>query len=221
MISTRNLDLLPSNGELKRISQSIAMLDAILSPDWEQRYYSFNCIWDTNEEMASMRDGSGGFYFILFNPKGTIIKGFDPNSVFGKYNKEIGHPKTGVLEDVPIEFKDFLSEPAFHVDEASFCIWRKKLDLSWHVGNIIFPKGDDPDGSSQLLGILDSNYDSYRQWAEEYYEVRLPADSVKSIYRHTPLTSDLVASLNPYSSITELMDDIEEIGYPISDSAIH
>ena len=41
-ISTRDLKLLPDIDVLRRAIQSIAMLDAILSPEWEFRYYSFN-----------------------------------------------------------------------------------------------------------------------------------------------------------------------------------
>ena len=42
MISTRDLSRLPDIGGLQVLSQSLAMLDAILCPAWEYRYYSFN-----------------------------------------------------------------------------------------------------------------------------------------------------------------------------------
>ncbi len=35
------------------------MLDAIMSPDWELRYFSFDSRWSPTEEMVSMRNGSG------------------------------------------------------------------------------------------------------------------------------------------------------------------
>jgi hypothetical protein len=41
-ISTRDLSQLPSIDRLEKITQSIAMLDAIVSPNWEDRYFSFN-----------------------------------------------------------------------------------------------------------------------------------------------------------------------------------
>lgn len=58
-------DLLPSIAELRRIAQSLAVLDAILCPDWEYRYYSFNSRWGFGDEMASMRNGSGDEWFPL------------------------------------------------------------------------------------------------------------------------------------------------------------
>lgn len=61
-----NINDLPSIDEVKRRSQALALLDAILMPQWEFRYFSFNCNWDGsgNEMMASMKDGSGGEYFL-------------------------------------------------------------------------------------------------------------------------------------------------------------
>ncbi len=41
MISTRDLTSLPNVDDLRQLLQSLAMLDAILSPDWDGRYYSF------------------------------------------------------------------------------------------------------------------------------------------------------------------------------------
>jgi hypothetical protein len=63
MISTRNLTELPTTETLRKLTQSLAMLDAILMPEWDNRYYSFNSKWAENEQMASMRNGQGdGWY---------------------------------------------------------------------------------------------------------------------------------------------------------------
>src|SRR5262249_38357673 len=74
-ISTRNLAL-PGINDLRRLCQSIATLDAILSPEWELRYYSFSSTWTTGTMCASMRNGSGDDFFIHFSPVGALIKGF-------------------------------------------------------------------------------------------------------------------------------------------------
>lgn len=34
------------------VMQALAMLDAIVCPDWEGRYYSFNVSWGEAEAMA-------------------------------------------------------------------------------------------------------------------------------------------------------------------------
>ena len=54
MISTRDLSAMPDLAGFRRLARSVAMLDAILSPEWEFRYYSFNSKWAEGEMMASM-----------------------------------------------------------------------------------------------------------------------------------------------------------------------
>jgi len=42
MISTRNLSALAAIEILRKLTQSLAMLDAIVEREWDYRYYSFN-----------------------------------------------------------------------------------------------------------------------------------------------------------------------------------
>jgi len=86
-ISTRNLELLPDVDGLRALLQSLAMLDAILSPEWEYRYYSFNSRWSEGEQMGSMRDGCGNEFFALFNEAGCFFKGFDHEATISPYRR--------------------------------------------------------------------------------------------------------------------------------------
>ena len=43
------------------------MLDVILSPEREYRYHSYDAHWASAEEMASMSNGSGDEYSIVFS----------------------------------------------------------------------------------------------------------------------------------------------------------
>lgn len=63
--SILNINELPAVDRVKHVAQGLALLDAIIMPEWEYRYFSFNCNWDGagKEMMASMRDGSGAEYF--------------------------------------------------------------------------------------------------------------------------------------------------------------
>jgi len=223
-ISTRSVALLPDIDRLREICQSIAILDAIIKQEWEYRYYSFNSKWDIDEQMASMRDGHGDSYFILFTPNGTIIKGFGHKSPMGRYTSEHNHPWPGILDSIPQEFNTFLTEPAFSMDETSFCIWRKYSDNSWNIGNINFPrkeveninfpKNDDPDGSTELLYILNGDPKTYWEWSEWYYDRKIDFGIVESIYQHEPLSIHLIEKLNPDLNLYDLQNDISEIGYP-------
>lgn len=160
--------------------------------------------------MASMRNGSGDEWFLLFCPSGAILKGFNHESPMA----EPGKTWESVLSDVPAVLGPCLNQPAFALEDTSFCIWRTPGDDQWRKGNISYPSGADPDGSADLLSILDSNPTTYQQWAEEYYEVEVSLMAVEHIYRHDPLTAEIVAHLNADLTIDDLTDDISVIGYP-------
>lgn len=214
MPSENLLASLPDIDVLRRLSQTVAMLDAIISPEWEYRYYSFNSQWDKGEMMASMRDGSGDGYFILFTNAGAIIKGFAHESDMSPWNIEPERVWPGVLENVPQVFEGFLREPAFDMGNTTFCIWRKYEDASWHTGEIAYPHVDNPDGAEEMLPILSGDPTDYRKFAFHYYEKEIALPQIAHIYQHHPLTEELVAALNSESSLTSLKSDIEEIGYP-------
>jgi hypothetical protein len=193
--------------------QSLAMLDAILSPDWQYRYYSFNDYWSADEAMASMRNGSGDDYFALFSAAGGILKGFAHEALMSPYGFVPPKVWPGVLDTVPSAFAAFLTELAFSRQDTTFCIWRTYQDASWQRGDIRFGEGADPDGSAKLLSLLDGNPQTYQEWAEDYYEQTINLDAVTHIYKHHALTPEVVATLNPDCDFQVLAADIKEIGY--------
>ena len=219
-ISTRDLSQLPSIDRLEKITQSIAMLDAIVSPNWEYRYFSFNAGWDASrkERMASMRDGSGDDYFMVFSPKGAILKGFDLESPMSPWQRDPIAVWPGVLDGVPEAFASFLTEPAFSMGDCTFCIWREPSDEHWRHGPIVFPDtdADDPDGSEELLCMFDGKPETYVDFASEYYEKVLDINVVRKIYAHDPLSPLIVAELNPQADWESTAKDAEEIHFPVS-----
>lgn len=158
MICTRDLTAMPDIDGLRRLLKSLAMLDAILCRDGELRYYSFNSKWACGEQMGSMRNGSGDDFVALFNHHGCYLKGFAHESAMTPYrfgeNQKLWD---GLIESVPKEFGDCLTEPAFSTEDTTFCIWRRHTDSTWQRGEIAFPPGRDPDGSEDLLSILDGS----------------------------------------------------------------
>jgi hypothetical protein len=214
MISTRDLARLPGIDELRSLTQSLAMLDAILSPEWESRTYSFNARWSRGKAMASMRNGEGDEYFLLFSKAGAILKGFAHEAVMSPYASDPPRVHPGVLDAVPAVFSSFLGEPAFMLEDTTFCIWRTRQDLAWQRGPIELPRGRDPDGSAELLAILDGNTRTYRIYAESYFERRIDPRAARHIYAHEPLTQKVVSMLNEELSLEDLGVDIREIAYP-------
>ena len=116
MISTRDLSVLPDVDALRRTLQSMALLDAIICPEWHIRYYSFNAKWSPDEQMGSMRDGSGDGFFALFNAAGCWLKGFAHEAPMSPHrNDGTNRLWPGIVDSVPVEFRDCLREPAFNV----------------------------------------------------------------------------------------------------------
>ena len=242
-ISTRNLGAIPDINTLQCLCKSLATLETIICRDWQYRYYSYNNAWDKDrqEEFFQMRNGSGDEFEILFSPHGAIINGLAHESEMCRWIEEeikpvnLGdkvksffggmRPTTGpriwkgVADNVPPEFREFIfSEPVKSLG-TTFCIWRKKDDDQWRIGDIQFPDDEYGDGSADLLCMLDNNPATYHQWAIEYYEEQfetrtLNLDFVKHIYSSKPLTKEIVVGLNPdLEDFDELKVELSEIGY--------
>lgn len=215
MISTRDLSLLPDVDGLRHLLQSLAMLDAVLSPDWQYRYYSFNAGWSTGSQMGSMRNSSGDDFYTHFSSAGCWLKGFAHESPMSPYREQSQRQWPGVLDAVPAEFAECLREPAFEAETATFCIWRRYADTCWQVGPVEFPTDPpDPDGSADLLSILDGRPESYQSFAADYYEREVELAAIEHVYAHRPLTRAVVVQLNPEATLQGLAEDIREIGYP-------
>ena len=211
MQNTFDISLLPDIKDLQKLTQALAMLDAIIEPEWDMRYYSFNSAWSTNEQLASMRNGSGDHWFLLFCNAGAALHALAHEADIFTYNK----PYLGIFCNLPSEFqKNFLNEPAFDTKNSTFSCWRRTTDAQWHRGNADLPDSTNADGSIELLSILVGSPEEYVQYVIEYYERDIDLVDVKAIYNHAPLTESLIERINPHTSFELLQKDILEIGYP-------
>ncbi|MGW3243875.1 hypothetical protein [Streptomyces sp. NPDC001070] len=211
---------LPSIAELRDHCRALAMLDAILSPEWEFRHHSFDAAWDEGEEMASMRNGSGDEYAIVFCAAGAYVRGFDHESPVSPYGSGDDEPWPGVVDEVPEAFLPYVGEPAFcdenGVPVVTACLWRDAGDDAWRHGKVDLPPDRrDADGATYLFRLLtDRSPEAFRSFAEDYYEVPVDLDAVRHVYALRPLTPELVSALNAEVSLEDLAEDIAGIGYP-------
>lgn len=241
-LSTENLNLLPNQKELQNICKSISALEAIICPEWEYRYYSYQKDWSETEEFCEMRNGQGDQMLIVFSKNGTCINGFAHESemngwrnipiekkesfvekLFGS-KKEVKTELTqiipkGVVDDLPEVFNEFIfGEPVKSIG-TTFCIWQTDTDNNWKIGKVDLPKDQYKDGSNDLLQLLDGKPLTYKNWAEEYYEENfeeneLKLELVEKIYNRDIITKELVLELNPeLDDFEQLKSDLNEIGY--------
>ena len=207
---------LPGIETVRRWSQSLAVLDAILSPEWSFRYFSFNARWG-DDQMASMRNGSGDEYSIVFASEGAYLRGFDHESAMSPFGREPPRPWPGVVDEVPIGFQRFVAEPFFCIGEVpavTVCLWRLAGDSAWRHGAVTLPTAEgDPDGADWLFEELDGRAETYRSYARDYFEKEIELAAISHVYDQRPLTDEVVSELNPDISLADLIEDLHEIQY--------
>ena len=208
---------LPDIESLRDRSRALAMLDAILAPGSDSSYYAFDAHWDAGVELASMDNGSGDSYSIVFSKAGAFVRGFAHESPMSPaVNDDQTWP--GLVDAVPAVFAGYLREPAFSfgdVFEATVCLWRQADDDRWHAGDITFPGRTDPDGARWLFRMVaEAAPAAYLRFAQDYYGCEVDAGAVAEVYALRPLTDDIVRRLNPEASLSDLAADITRIGYP-------
>ncbi|MFB3304734.1 hypothetical protein [Pseudomonas sp. AMR01] len=195
--SILNINELPSIGRVKHVAQGLALLDAIIMPEWQYRYFSFNCNWDGagKEMMGSMRDGSGAEYFLHFTDAGVAGK-----VICGSALPNLSE----CLNEMPEAFQRFKVEPAFSTDNTSLFFWRGVKQSSWCAS---------PDGLKEypLLGFLVGGVAGYKGLVEDYYEKSIDANVLEEVFTSLEVTKDQLVILNPDIKLGDLVDDFKEI----------
>jgi len=211
-ISTSDLRDLPEPQRLRRVAIALALLDAVMSPEWQYRYYSFDAAWSPHEAMASMRNGAGDHWFALFSEAGVAIVGLDHEAP----SFEPGQPAAWIFRDLPAEFQgNVRNEPAFGADDSTFCIWRLATDGEWRCGVSQAPDAPPEDGSAWLLELLSGEPQAYVEFASEYFEAELSLPDVRAVYEHAPMSPALAARLCSDSDYEAVRAAAREIGYPV------
>lgn len=207
MISTKNYNLLPDRISLEHICTSISVLDAIISQEWQYRYYSFNSKWDTNERCLQMRNGSGDEMHILFRQDGCAINGFAH-----EYEQQ---DKSKLTTGLPAIFNDFIFGEPVNSIGTTFCLWTTELQ-DWQIGQL----ESFDDNSEEMLRIFDGEPQTYVDWATDYFEESykesgITLNTVTEIYSGKALTKEMVLSIvDGLEDWEQLEKDLAEINYP-------
>lgn len=207
MISTKNYNALPNRKALQTICKTISVLDAIISQEWEYRYYSYNNKWADNEAFFEMRNGSGDQMLILFRQDGCVINGFAHE--FEQQDKQ------KLTTSLPSIFDEFIFGEPVKTIGTTFCLWTTEQN-NWQVGQI----ENYEDNSEKMLNIFDGNPQTYIDWATEYFEESyvgsgIPLNIVTKMYSGQTLTKEMVLTIvEELEDWEQLEADLNEIGYP-------
>jgi len=183
--------------EVTKKLKSIALLEAIICPEWEYRYYSYNSNWGKGEEMASMRNGSGDEWFLWVKNNLAAIK--------------VMSHEFGTLDDIetiknqfPKEYTSFITEPAFSINEST-SLWYLKGD-EWVKFDV------NREETKNLTKVFEFTPSEYKEWAEDYYENDFSLEAIENIMAGNCSESD-IHLLNEELTYKDIEEEISEIGY--------
>ncbi|MCK2219986.1 hypothetical protein MF672_040255 [Actinomadura sp. ATCC 31491] len=208
---------LPAVPVLRDRCRAMALLDAVLGPDWP--CHDHDASWGPDTEMALWDNGSGDEYSIAFTPAGAYVRGFAHESPLSPWAGPERRVWPGVLDDVPEVFRDQVTEPAFHfegVPSVTVCLWRTHGDDRWRHGEIALPAGGGPgaDGADDLFALLTAPdpAEAYQKWAADHWEHPVPLAAVRHVFALAPLTEDVVRALNPDLTLADLAPALRRAG---------
>ena len=165
---------------LRNKMKTLALADAILMPEWEYRYFSYNSKWSDTQEMGSLRDGSGNEWFLWLSGN---LAGYKCLSLDDGIMSDIDSVKS----TIPSQYKEFLDEPAFAMDKAT-CIWHLN-DSEWVKHGL---------GVAHLIDveqISEWTVEEYHSWATEYYETDSDITSLQKLFNNQ-FSEELAKQLN-------------------------
>ncbi len=182
--------------ELRNKLKHLALLDAIIEPEWEYRYYSYNSNWSDTEEMASLRDSCGGEWFFLLDENNVSFKCTSPvDGLVDNFDE--------IKKSVPERFNPLLNEAAFSMGQGS-CIWFIENNTWVKLGKEI------TDLPNPII-IQDLTASDYCQFVEDIFEQEIDQEVVQSIF-DGKFTIDMAKKINPSIDLNALRQDISEIG---------
>lgn len=182
--------------KLRKRMKTLAVADAVLSPEWEYRYFSYNSKWSDTEELASMRDGCGNHWFLWLRED---LAGYKCLSLDDGVMRNIESARN----TFPVQYKDFLDEPAFTIDEAT-CIWHLS-GSEWVKHGLSVRQIID------LEEVLAWTAEGYHSWATDYYETDIDITGVRGLFER-PFNDEVARQLNPEVDLPQLKSEWEEIG---------
>ncbi|MBM4360073.1 MAG: hypothetical protein FJ096_18360 [Deltaproteobacteria bacterium] len=190
---------LPPPEALERICKGLAVLDAILCEDWELRLFSFNAEWGASrgERMASMRNGEGDSWFIVFSGVHAFFKAY--------WHEHERVDPTAIYDGLPTALEPHRHEPAFSMSDVTFGGWYEP-ERGWTLRGTLEP-------FTEELSILTGATAVVHAYLASYFEVDVPLDAIEHVVAGEPLEDALVRRLAAGRSSESLRSDLDEIGY--------
>ncbi|MEV0189809.1 hypothetical protein AB0I39_14890 [Kitasatospora purpeofusca] len=191
------LPLLPDPAELRARCRGIALLDSILDP--HAPMHAFVRHWREGVDLATMDNGSGDDYAIVFDPAGVFLSGFDHESDASPWRDEDREHWPGLLDGLPASLAHYAQTPEFQFEgffDATVCAWRERAAAEWRCGPVEFGAGE-TDGAEGLFGLLvGEGPEAYAGFAEDCFGRPVDRAAVAAVLAGGPLTRRTVEALS-------------------------
>ncbi|MEU2955930.1 hypothetical protein [Streptomyces xanthochromogenes] len=182
--------------------------------------HAFASNWRAGVDLASMDNGSGDQYAVVFDPAGVFLYGFDHESDATPWRESPRAHWPGLLEGLPSSLAHYAAAPEFGFDgffDATVCAWREKHAEAWECGPVVFA-ADESDGADWLFGLLaDGSAEAYVGFAEDYFEQAIDRDAVAAVLARAPLSRRTVTSLSSTADFEAVAAQARTLGYAIHD----
>ena len=189
--------MIPDLKTLARTIQGFSFCDALLEPDWDLRYFSYDAGWNSakREAMGSVRNGHGLEIFFLFSNGFAIGKIFDGAGC---------NVSMDIIQSLPETFESFKSEPAFGLNEVTFLAWSTSADENWSF----FPsKATLPD----VFSVFSGGIEAYHQWAEDYYGRKIDKTALFQAFYTLEIDQETLQKLETVLSLAEIQEELKTI----------
>ncbi|MFI0741063.1 hypothetical protein ACH4PU_23710 [Streptomyces sp. NPDC021100] len=212
--------LLPDPDALQSHCRALALLDFVLDPSFPA--HSFTPDWRPGVGLATMDNGSGDEYAVVFDPAGVFLYGFDHESAATPWREWPRVHWRGLLDGLPAPLARYAETPEFRLDgffDATVCVWREKGAAAWRHGPVEFAD-DETDGSGWLFGLLtDRGADAYADYAEDCLEQGVDRDAVAAVLAGAPLSRRTVTALSSTADFDAVAARARAVGYTMGCTA--
>ncbi|MEV0645157.1 hypothetical protein AB0I28_07825 [Phytomonospora sp. NPDC050363] len=206
---------LPEPEALRSRLRAMAVLDAAFNPTYPRHLYWPR--WRPGVAMASMDNGGGDSYGVVFDPAGVLLFGFDHESEVSPWRDDDHEHWPGLLDGLPAALatypadEELLFEDFF--DATAVAWWT--ADGGWACGPVTF--GDEDDGAGWLFGLATATDAprAYADWAGGYFGRKVDPRNVAWAFAGEPMTRADVDDLG--GDWEKASAEAARMGYPVKD----
>ena len=187
--------------------RSLAVLDALLCPEWEFRLYAFDSSWGDGETMGSIRDGAGACVFVVFRNGGAFFRAVHPAL-------ENGEAAAG-RNRLPDEFTALSREPAFYQDMGAVEAWWSDKGGRWTLASLGARDHTILRPLDELCACLDGDPETYRSFASTYFERDIDRGAIADVYAGHPVTLDFLDRMKLPGISEDQREELIRTGHPV------